>query len=102
MMVKHLVQSCLCIGLLYITGIWAIGAPTPAIKPVAVPHLREFFYVGGQYVSDNANGTIHQNQIYVEHLIPQHGASPGRLPLVFIHGKGMTGTNFLQTADGSP
>lgn len=62
-------------------------------------HHRDYFYIGGQYVSDGADGHIFQDQMYVEHLIPQ-GQIKGKYPLVMIHGKAMTGTNFLETPDG--
>ncbi|KAL8898827.1 MAG: hypothetical protein Q9207_006505 [Kuettlingeria erythrocarpa] len=38
-------------------------------------------------------------QMYVEKLVPIHGVKHA-WPLVFIHGAGQTGTNFLNTPDG--
>jgi len=62
-------------------------------------HRRDYFYVGGDYVPQG-NSTIASGQIYVEHLVPERVTQP--LPLVMIHGHGMTGTNFLNTPDGRP
>ena len=62
-------------------------------------HTREYFYVGGAYVPDGSS-TIHHGQMYVEHLTPAHVTR--RIPVLFIHGKGMTGTNWLNTPDGRP
>ena len=59
-------------------------------------HTRSFFYAGGSYAED---GTV-QDQIYVEKLEPEDVTQP--YPVAFIHGGGMTGTNFLNTPDGRP
>lgn len=61
--------------------------------------IRDFFYVGGSYVPDGAGGHIFANQMYVEHLVPPTGVKRD-YPLVLIHGKAMTGSNFLNTPDG--
>lgn len=60
-------------------------------------HRRSYFYVGQKYTTDG-NLTIAADQMYVEHLTPAKVTHP--LPLVIIHGMGMTGTNFLNTPDG--
>jgi len=75
------------------SGAWARNRFTPP------PHYRDYFYIGGGYVSDGAGGHIFQDQMYVEHLVPEKRAK-GKYPLVLIHGKAMTGSNFLQTPDG--
>ncbi|KAJ3517002.1 hypothetical protein NLJ89_g777 [Agrocybe chaxingu] len=64
-------------------------------------HRRSYFYIGGAYVP-NPNGAspILAGQMYVEHLTPS--AVSRKLPIVVIHGNGMTGTNFLNTPDGRP
>lgn len=72
-------------------------AITLARAPVGVLHRREYFYAGGQYVPQNSS-TISHGQLYVEHLVPENVTQP--LPLLIIHGHGMTGTNFLNTPDG--
>ncbi|KAF9268272.1 alpha/beta-hydrolase [Marasmius fiardii PR-910] len=61
-------------------------------------HRRNYFYIGEQYVSIVNESIIAAGQIYVEHLVPTSVTQP--LPIVFIHGRGMTGTNFLNTPDG--
>ncbi|KAJ7638451.1 alpha/beta-hydrolase [Roridomyces roridus] len=60
-------------------------------------HRRTFLYVGQTYTT-SGNSTIAANQMYVERLTPAKVTRP--LPLLFIHGLGMTGTNFLNTPDG--
>jgi pimeloyl-ACP methyl ester carboxylesterase len=62
-----------------------------------VPATREYFYVGGNYVP---MGTEHifANQMYVEKLTPSNPCQPW--PLVFIHGQGQSGTNWLNKPDG--
>ncbi|KAJ7162619.1 alpha/beta-hydrolase [Mycena crocata] len=62
-------------------------------------HHRNYFYVGQTYTA-RGNSTIAAGQIYVERLTPAAVTQP--LPLLFIHGQGMTGTNFLNTPDGRP
>ncbi|KAH7161814.1 Alpha/beta hydrolase family-domain-containing protein [Dactylonectria macrodidyma] len=63
-------------------------------------HVRTFFYVGGAYVDDGSGGHIFRDQMYVEKLVPARGATQ-KNPVVFIHGQGQTGTNFLNKPDGS-
>lgn len=63
------------------------------------PSYRDYFYVGGEYVSDAAGQTVMKNQMYVEKLVPLRG-SKQPYPLVLIHGKVMTGTTWLNTPDG--
>lgn len=62
-------------------------------------HTRDYFYVGGAYVP-HGSSTIHHGQMYVEHLTPARVTR--RVPILFIHGNGMTGTNWLNTPDGRP
>ena len=62
-------------------------------------HTRSFFYAGGSYDSEDGSGIVH-GQVYVEKLEPQSVTQP--FPIVFVHGGGMTGTNFLNTPDGRP
>ncbi|KAF4589118.1 fusarubin cluster-esterase [Ophiocordyceps camponoti-floridani] len=58
-------------------------------------HIRSVFYVGGQYEGDDMVG-----QMYVERLRPVNGVLQ-QVPVVLIHGMGMTGSNFLNKPDGS-
>lgn len=62
-------------------------------------HTRECFYVGGTYVP-HGSSAIHHGQMYVEHLTP--ASVTRRIPVLFIHGNGMTGSNWLNTPDGRP
>ena len=64
------------------------------------PFHRRYFYVGGEYQFDTiSNESIMVGQMYVEHLTSPYGTQQP-FPLVFIHGNGMTGTNWLNTPDG--
>lgn len=60
-------------------------------------HYRDYFYVGGMY-TQQGNSTLVHGQMYVEHLAPAKITQP--LPIIFIEGHGMTGTNLLNTPDG--
>lgn len=60
-------------------------------------HRRTYLYVGQTYVPQG-NSTIAADQMYVERLTPAEVTQP--LPILFIHGMGMTGTNLLNTPDG--
>ncbi|KAH7092359.1 Alpha/Beta hydrolase protein [Paraphoma chrysanthemicola] len=64
---------------------------------------REVFYVGGRYTEitvGNVTSKYMLGQIYVEKLTPSTVSQ--KLPIVFIHGAGQTGTNWLETPDGRP
>lgn len=65
---------------------------------VGTPHYRDYFYVGQSYFP-SGNSTIAAEQIYVEHLSPASGQTQ-KYPLLFVHGAGMTASNFLNTPDG--
>lgn len=56
-----------------------------------VPYVRNYFYVGGNYVSDGSGGHGFQDPMYVERLTPIGGPKK-QTPLVFIPGAGQTGT----------
>lgn len=60
-------------------------------------HRRTYLYVGQTY-TPQGNSTIAADQMYVERLTPAEVTQP--LPILFIHGQGMTGTNLLNTPDG--
>ena len=62
-----------------------------------VLHRRNYFYIGERYVTVN-DSVIAAGQIYVEHLAPAQVTRP--FPILFVHGRGMTATNFLNTPDG--
>jgi pimeloyl-ACP methyl ester carboxylesterase len=56
-----------------------------------------YFFVGGQY-RDTPSGTIMDGQMYVQFQIPARQRHP--FPIIFIHGQGQSGVNFLGTPDG--
>ncbi|KAF8897146.1 Alpha/Beta hydrolase protein [Infundibulicybe gibba] len=74
-----------------------LGAICAAQNQQGTLHRRSYFYVGQHYVPQG-NSSIAAGQLYVEHLTPAKVTQP--LPIVLIHGHGMTGTNFLNTPDG--
>ncbi|KAJ7229045.1 Alpha/Beta hydrolase protein [Mycena pura] len=60
-------------------------------------HRRTYLYVGQTFLPGQ-NSSIAANQMYVERLTPAEVTQP--LPILIIHGQGMTGSNFLNTPDG--
>lgn len=62
-------------------------------------HTRDYFYIGGTHVPHDSSMICH-GQMYVEHLAPAQVTR--RIPIIFIHGNGMTGANWLNTPDGRP
>ncbi|KAI6128420.1 alpha beta-hydrolase [Pisolithus croceorrhizus] len=64
------------------------------------PHTRDYFYVGGSYTTGSGGSEIAHGQLYVEHLAPIEKTRS--IPIFFIHGNGMTASNFLNTPDGRP
>lgn len=66
-----------------------VGATPSTAFPVEIPASRSYFYVGGSYVT-TSTGTLFENQMYVEKLLPLVPTQP--YPLVFIHGQAQTGT----------
>ncbi|KAF7556574.1 hypothetical protein G7Z17_g1329 [Cylindrodendrum hubeiense] len=79
---------------------WHYGSHDDASTSGEASYVRSFFYAGGAYVDDGASGHIFRDQMYVEKLVPARGATK-KTPIVFIHGQGQTGTNFLNKPDGS-
>ncbi|KAH6696688.1 Alpha/Beta hydrolase protein [Leptodontidium sp. MPI-SDFR-AT-0119] len=63
-------------------------------------HHRSYFYIGGEYVNTSA-GHILFGQMYVEKLTPVSGCTKP-YPIIFIHGRAQTGTNWLNKPDGNP
>ncbi|OQU95507.1 hypothetical protein CLAIMM_01696 [Cladophialophora immunda] len=76
--------------------------PAATDNKVETPCHRQYFYVGGVYEEDKSptyGGHIMKNQTYVECLTPLGGATR-EYPLVFVHGGGQSGLNWLHTPDG--
>ncbi|KAJ6476184.1 Alpha/Beta hydrolase protein [Mycena sanguinolenta] len=71
----------------------------PQTQPLGTLHRRTYLYVGQTYLP-HGNTSIAADQMYVERLTPAKVTQP--LPILFIHGLGMTGTNLLNTPDGRP
>ena len=73
--------------------------PTVALDSVA---RHGFFYAGGKYVGElgpQKESTM-GGAMYVEVMVPRQVRSP--YPIVFLHGAGQTGVDWLQTPDGRP
>lgn len=63
---------------------------------------RDFFYVGGEYVTGSTGESLMKNQMYVERLTTRRNPTQP-YPLVLIHGKSMSGANtWLNTPDKRP
>ncbi|KAK7029798.1 AB hydrolase-1 domain-containing protein [Favolaschia claudopus] len=85
----------LILGLCWVST--ALASPPSQIQPLGTLHRRSYLYVGQTYVAQG-NSSIAADQMYVERLTPAAVTQP--LPILFIHGQGMTGTNLLNTPDG--
>jgi hypothetical protein len=68
-------------------------------SPTEASHVREYFYVGGEYLNDTG-GHVFRNQMYVEKLSPTKGRTQP-YPVVFVHGGGQTGTVRIEIGPGS-
>jgi pimeloyl-ACP methyl ester carboxylesterase len=79
----------------------ATGAPPQAIHTFSTADIAStgFFYVGGQYVGAPGKEVMDGAE-YVEVMVPKKIRHP--YPIVFFHGAGQTGTDWLQTPDGRP
>jgi pimeloyl-ACP methyl ester carboxylesterase len=79
---------------------WA-QAPPSAIPTVSHDNVARhgFFYAGGKYVGEPGREVMH-GAMYVEVMVPREIRQP--YPIVFLHGAGQTGVDWLQTADGRP
>jgi pimeloyl-ACP methyl ester carboxylesterase len=77
------------------------GAPPPSIHTFSTEDVAStgFFYVGGTYVGAPGKEVMDGAE-YVEVMVPKKIRHP--YPLVFFHGAGQTGTDWLQTPDGRP
>jgi pimeloyl-ACP methyl ester carboxylesterase len=79
----------------------AAGAPPPSIHTFSTEDIAStgFFYVGGKYVGTPGKEVMDGAE-YVEVMVPKKIRHP--YPIVFFHGAGQTGTDWLQTPDGRP
>ena len=80
------------------------AAPSAAIPRVSMNNVARlgYFYAGGQYVGEL--GPMKERTwggaMYFEVMVPKQIRSP--YPVVFLHGAGQTGVDWLQTPDGRP
>lgn len=70
--------------------------PTVSLENVA---RQGFFYAGGEYVGEPGRETM-GGAMYVEVMVPREIRHP--YPIVFLHGAGQTGVDWLLTPDGRP
>ena len=77
------------------------AAPSKAIPTMSLEDVSRhgFFYAGGEYVGEGDNKTM-GHAMYVEVMVPKQIRHP--YPVVFFHGAGQTGVDWLQTPDGRP
>ncbi|KAL8882198.1 MAG: hypothetical protein Q9198_000765 [Flavoplaca austrocitrina] len=71
---------------------------TTQIQVTEARQTRKVYYVGGSY-NHTANGTIIQDQIYVEQLTPD-GRITQPKPLILFHGGNIAGDLWLNKPDG--
>ena len=75
--------------------------PPKSIPTFSTENLARtgFFYAGGQYVGEKGKEVM-DGAMYTEVWVPKNIRHP--YPIVFYHGAGQTGTDWLQTPDGRP
>src|SRR4030095_6644545 len=74
------------------------GASIPTFSTDAVARTG-FFYAGGRYVGEPGNEVM-GGAMYVEVMVPKKLRHA--YPIIFLHGAGQTGTDWLRTPDGRP
>ena len=77
------------------------AAPGPSIPTFSTDDIARtgFFYAGGSYAGDKGKEVM-GGAMYVEVMVPKRIRRAN--PIVFLHGAGQTGTDWLQTPDGRP
>ena len=82
----------LVVAALILAGTWGTALAAP-------PELAErgYFFVNGKDV-EVQGGKVVAYQMYVEFQVPKNRTAP--YPVVMVHGRGQTGTNFIGTPDG--
>jgi len=103
---SHMAAAVLIVA---IAGVWIVAsaqnfskaAPGPSIPTFSTEDIARhgFFYAGGKYLGEPGN-EIMGGAMYVEVMVPKKIRHP--YPIVFLHGAGQTGTDWLQTPDGRP
>src|SRR6202047_4837060 len=95
------------LAVLLVAGLGARAKDGPgAAPPRSIPTFSTadvartgFFYVGGHYVGGPGKEVMDGAE-YVEVMVPKKIRRA--YPIVFLHGAGQTGTDWLQTPDGRP
>jgi pimeloyl-ACP methyl ester carboxylesterase len=79
----------------------SMAAPPASIPTFSTADIARtgFFYAGGKYAGAPGKEVMDGAE-YVEVMVPKKIRHP--YPLVFFHGAGQTGTDWLQTPDGRP
>jgi pimeloyl-ACP methyl ester carboxylesterase len=77
------------------------ATPGPAIPTFPTDDIARtgFFYAGGHYEGPKGKEVM-RGAMYVEVMVPKRIRHAN--PIVFLHGAGQTGTDWLQTPDGRP
>lgn len=93
----------------FLTGLWfglraedfSKAAPGSSIPTFSTDDIARtgFFYAGGHYAGDKGKEVM-EGAMYVEVMVPKRIRHAN--PIVFLHGAGQTGTDWLQTPDGRP
>jgi pimeloyl-ACP methyl ester carboxylesterase len=65
-----------------------------------LPEETVFFYPGAPPTQYNPNGDVHTGQMYVHFVRLAHPR--GAVPIILIHGGGLSGTGWESTPDGRP
>ena len=87
------------VGVSLAFGIYAQSAKPPASIPMmSMDNVasQSFFYAGGEYVGEGDQVTM-GGAMYVEVMVPHEIQHP--YPIVFLHGAGQTGVDYMQTPD---
>jgi len=70
------------------------------ITMTGLPEETVYFYPGAPPTEYNPNGDVHTGQMYVHFVRLTHPA--GTVPLILVHGGGLSGTGWESTPDGRP
>lgn len=68
---------------------------TTTYKGREAAHYREYYYIGGQFISDGMGGQTVTHQMYVEELTPVDGVTQ-QYPLILVHGEPFCGAVSLK------
>ncbi len=107
-MLKRPILTAAALTLGFLAGIYAsnTGNLSKAIPGASIPTFSTedlartgFFYAGGKYVGEKGKEVM-GGAMYVEVMVPKKVRRAN--PIIFLHGAGQTGTDWLQTPDGRP